>query len=235
MLAINGLYQHLALSAVDTSGALAVVAPCGQSKGGGIQLSGTFVATVQFEQTLDDGTTWIAKTVFPALGGPGVTSSSAAGQWKFACGGETHVRARCSAYTSGSVVVDATETAGIDQNAVPFGSASNPQAFNPVDPTGTPYDETISAPVVLPKSATAVTAQLPVSTTAVKLFNTNSAATDRKIRCITADIFVGPAGVTAATGFLVKAAEASVSLPSLVGELWAITASGTATVYTLEV
>lgn len=104
--------NSLSAAASDNTGVL--VAPCGASRGGGIQLSGTWVGTVLFEQTLDNGTTWIAKTVYPAAGGAGVTSAAANGQWKFACGGETHVRARCSAFTSGAIVVDATFTAGVD-------------------------------------------------------------------------------------------------------------------------
>lgn len=119
----QGFKSSKSLAATDASGALALISACGASRGGGIQLSGTWVGTVQFEQTLDNGTTWIAKTVYPALAGAGVTSATANGQWKFACGGETHVRARCSAFTSGTIVVDATFTAGMDAAVVGAGTA----------------------------------------------------------------------------------------------------------------
>lgn len=115
----QGFKTNKSLSATDASGALALISACGASRGGGIQLSGTWVGTVQFEQTLDSGTTWIAKTVYPALGGAGVTSATANGQWKFACGGETHVRVRCSAFTSGTIVVDLNLTAGVDTGTGP--------------------------------------------------------------------------------------------------------------------
>jgi hypothetical protein len=95
----------------------------GGHRGGGVQLTGTFTGTVQFEETLDGGTTWIAKTVFPAAGGGGVTSATATGQWKFALGGGTHFRARCSAFTSGPIVVDIALTRGVDAIGL-AGSAS---------------------------------------------------------------------------------------------------------------
>jgi hypothetical protein len=95
----------------------------GGHRGGGVQLTGTFTGTVQFEESLDGGTTWIAKTVFPAAGGGGVTSATATGQWKFALGGGTHFRARCSAFTSGPIVVDIALTRGVDAIGL-TGSAS---------------------------------------------------------------------------------------------------------------
>ena len=89
----------------------------GRKRGGGIQLTGTFTGTVQFEETLDSGTTWITKTVYPVAGGAGVTSATAVGTWKFACGGSTNFRVRCSAFTSGPIVVDLTLTEGVDPAA----------------------------------------------------------------------------------------------------------------------
>ena len=107
-----------------------------------------------------------------------------------------------------------------------------------LDPqTGLPYDPTIAAPVVQPKSATITPSQTSVGTTAVKLFNLNASAADRLVRCITVDMFIGPATVTASGatgGFLVKAGSEPIRLPASVGEVYGITASGTATAYTLE-
>lgn len=99
----------------------------GRKRGGGIQLTGTFTGTVQFEETLDSGTTWITKTVYPVGGGAGVTSATATGTWKFACGGSTNFRVRCSAFTSGPIVVDLTLTEGVDPLAgsgAPTGGAA---------------------------------------------------------------------------------------------------------------
>lgn len=108
---------------ITTTGATAAtgILECavGRKRGGGIQLTGTFTGTVQFEETLDSGTTWIAKTVYPVGGGAGVTSATATGQWKFACGGSTNFRVRCSAFTSGPIEVALTLTEGVDPIAQP--------------------------------------------------------------------------------------------------------------------
>jgi len=96
----------------------------GRKRGGGIQLTGTFTGTVQFEETLDSGVTWITKTVYPVAGGAGVTSATATGTWKFACGGSTNFRVRCSAFTSGPIVVDITLTEGVDTGVVDSAAGS---------------------------------------------------------------------------------------------------------------
>lgn len=114
MLANRGLTST---GAVAATGILFVAT--GQQPGGGIQLSGIFVGTVQFEQSLDGGTTWIAKKVYPFGGGAGVTSATAVGQWKFPTGGASHFRARCSAFTSGTIQADIVLTEGLDTSAAP--------------------------------------------------------------------------------------------------------------------
>lgn len=138
---IQGFRHQGSLSAAATDKTGALFATCGASRGGGIQLSGTWTATILFEQSLDGGTTWIAKTVYPAVGGAGVTTAAANGQWKFVCGGETHVRVRCSAFTNGPIVVDLALTAGMDEAVVGSGAtANNPLAVS----NGTMY-ETVAA------------------------------------------------------------------------------------------
>lgn len=124
--AVQGFRHTLGLTAAASDKTGALTAACGASRGGGFQLSGTWVGTVTFEQSLDAGTTWVGKTVYPANGGAGVTTATANGQWKFPCGGETHVRARCSAFTSGPIVVDASFTAGSDTSANGLGTAGTP-------------------------------------------------------------------------------------------------------------
>lgn len=67
-----------------------------------VQLAGTFVATVQFEGSVD-GTHFVAVNAVPITGGAAVTSATGAGVWQVQAVGLAAVRARVSAYTSGTV------------------------------------------------------------------------------------------------------------------------------------
>ena len=68
------------------------------------QISGTFVATVTFEGTLD-GSNWIAFRATNLNSGTAATTAAAAGLYTATIGGLTSVRAGISLYTSGSVTV----------------------------------------------------------------------------------------------------------------------------------
>lgn len=76
----------------------------------GIQISGTWSATVQFEGTLDCSN-WFAAGAYAVPGATvstsavAVTSTAGNGQWTLATVGYCGVRARVSAFTSGPVVV----------------------------------------------------------------------------------------------------------------------------------
>lgn len=73
----------------------------------GFQLSGTFSATVTFESTIN-GTDWVATGAFPISGsGTAATTANATGIWRVPAQGLAAVRARCSTYSSGTLVVDA--------------------------------------------------------------------------------------------------------------------------------
>ena len=74
----------------------------------GVQVSGTFVATVTFE-TLIDGTNWVATAVNPVGGGAAVTTATAPGLFTVSIGGLAQFRARVT-WTSGAVTVDALVT-----------------------------------------------------------------------------------------------------------------------------
>lgn len=76
-----------------------------------IALTGTFVGTVTFEGTVD-GTNWFS--VFAAKLGDGAieTTATATGLYRISCGALTSIRARISAYTSGSI----TATGRTSQN-----------------------------------------------------------------------------------------------------------------------
>lgn len=69
----------------------------------GFQLTGTFVATLTFEASLD-GVTWVAINGNPQPTGAAATTATAAGIVLVPCSGFSQVRARVSAWTSGSIV-----------------------------------------------------------------------------------------------------------------------------------
>jgi hypothetical protein len=109
---------NLTMSTVGTTPATGILKmDAAGLEAAGFQILGTFNATIQFEQSLDNGVTWVAKTVYPFDGGAGVTSATGTGQWKASIGGETHLRARCSAFTSGAPAVTIALTDGQDTGA----------------------------------------------------------------------------------------------------------------------
>lgn len=70
------------------------------------QLVGAFSGTITFEASVD-GTTFAALPVTPIAGGATVTTATAAGIWYVDTQGFAVVRARCSAYTSGTPALSA--------------------------------------------------------------------------------------------------------------------------------
>lgn len=70
----------------------------------GVQLTGTFSATVQFEGSVD-GTNWAAISASPASTGVQVTSATATGVWQVNIAGLLGFRVRCSTFGSGPVTV----------------------------------------------------------------------------------------------------------------------------------
>lgn len=72
--------------------------------GVGVQITGTFTATVQFEGSVD-GVTYAAMNMTPIASTSAVTSATAGGIWSGGVGGLSVVRVRVSAYTSGTVTV----------------------------------------------------------------------------------------------------------------------------------
>jgi hypothetical protein len=70
-----------------------------------LQISGTWVGTIVFEGSHDNGQTWqpISVLALPALSA--ASSATANGNWFFISGGYSAVRARASSWTSGGAVV----------------------------------------------------------------------------------------------------------------------------------
>ena len=75
----------------------------------GFQMTGTFVGTVTFECRLD-GSTWDSLECKNVETGAKVTTATAPGTFTAAVGGIQEVQARVSAWTSGSITVDALAT-----------------------------------------------------------------------------------------------------------------------------
>lgn len=76
-----------------------------------VQIDGTFVGTVTFEGSLD-GTTYSALLLTPIGTSTAVTSATGTGLWRGNIGGLQRVRARMSAYTSGTATVMVAASGG---------------------------------------------------------------------------------------------------------------------------
>ena len=104
-----------------------------------IAVSGTFVATLQFEQSGNNGVTWVAATGSPQPAGGGVTLATAAGLWTFNVGSLTDLRVRASAYTSGTaaIVINSSPSGGISgafANGTGTGYQDIPEIATPANP-----------------------------------------------------------------------------------------------------
>lgn len=76
----------------------------------GIQVTGTFSATLRFQMSMDEGSTWITLPAYPVTSATGpsavpVTTTTTTGKWVVLTSGYTTVRVTCSSYTSGTVTV----------------------------------------------------------------------------------------------------------------------------------
>lgn len=113
------------LTAAATSVTLSAPGASGSAT---IQIIGTWVATVQFEATTD-GTNFYAVNAQPVVGGAFVTSSTTNGQWLIGTAGAAQVRVRCSAFTSGTIVITLVCSSASTQvvslgNSLPAGTAT---------------------------------------------------------------------------------------------------------------
>ena len=144
----NNAYRAVkSLTSAGTTAATGIIfVPTGLHRGAGIQILGTFTATLSFEQTFDNGTTWVALTVYPYNGGSGVTSTTGTGYWKCNLSGVDHIRVRASAYTSGTAEVNIVLTTGSHETAAGTAGLGSkaPSASLSVVPTGLEY-ETVAA------------------------------------------------------------------------------------------
>ncbi len=115
----------------------------------GVQVSGTWVATIVFEATID-GTNWFSIEVFPVGDIAAVASVTTNGQWRFPSSGFNQVRAKTTSYTSGtaSLTFLATNAAsiirtvdGVTSFISGYGATSNTTR---VSILATPYTEQLT-------------------------------------------------------------------------------------------
>ena len=103
----NYLYQYMQNAAGETGNGTAIETT-GATTGGlktlTMQVTGTFVGTVTFEGTVD-ATNWVSLLCTSVTAGSTATTATAPGVVRVDCSGLTQVRARVSAYTSGSITV----------------------------------------------------------------------------------------------------------------------------------
>jgi hypothetical protein len=81
-----------------------VVFPVNEYSSAGMEITGTFVATVLIEATID-GITWFSPNCLNIDKSAGTASLTAPGRRLIQLVGVVALRARCSAYTSGTALV----------------------------------------------------------------------------------------------------------------------------------
>lgn len=94
-----------------TSATTIVTVPCEGMGLAVFELAGTWVATIVFEGTVD-GASWFSVQGFAVATDASVTGATANGQWRIPLSGLAQVRARASAYTSGTVFANASASNG---------------------------------------------------------------------------------------------------------------------------
>lgn len=121
-----------ATSANCTTGSACVAMELDSEKGSAvIGITGTFVATVQFEGTAN-GTTYFAVQAMPIPSGAGVTSATSTGQWRVNVAGLVEVRVRASAYTSGTAVVTISRSSASASTGVQDQTCSGTQKVSAI-------------------------------------------------------------------------------------------------------
>lgn len=84
----------------------------------GIQVTGTWVATLAAQGSSDNQATWFTVNMTPYSSSTPVSSTAANGNWQAFVGGLTDFRIRASAYTSGTAIVVLNSTSAVGAGAV---------------------------------------------------------------------------------------------------------------------
>lgn len=99
------------ITGTATTNSTASISTTGQSSFA-VLISGTWVGTVQFERSLDNGTTWTPVSAFSAGTAFNQSTATANGAFHGNASSATNIRVRCTAYTSGTIVVKILAGAG---------------------------------------------------------------------------------------------------------------------------
>lgn len=175
-----------------TAAAQAVTLAVNGTSSTAIQVTGTFVATLQFEGTVD-GTNWVSFYVTPNGTAATVTSATGTGVWQGKSGGFSSVRVRASAYTSGTAVVSiragqGTGNVGVDSPARGTVATANPTSGTNGSSANTITDKAGRQVVVLNhvRDLVGVQATTITSTTAATtVVSAGGASVFRDLTCIT--------------------------------------------------
>lgn len=136
-----------------TAGSCATLTLATNSAVVGVQITGTWSATLQFEGTMDNAT-WFSVNAFDPTAYTMTTSAAANGDWQIGVAGMSKVRVRASAFVSGPIVVNLrSSSTGVvggnipnliagdaNNNAAMVGPAAKTVTFTNLNGTGTVYD-----------------------------------------------------------------------------------------------
>lgn len=164
--------------------------PLGSAAGGAtITLTGTFSATLQFEVSGDNGTTWTAAST---------ASSTSTGVTNISVAGYTNLRVRCSAFTSGTV--NATLYSGqgsIRQAAGGSGTVTSVLGSSPIASDGNTTTPTISCPPCITSAAPITNNVVPKGSGGAQGLANSSATDNGTIFAVAEPVSSGANGGTA--------------------------------------
>lgn len=193
----------------------------------GIQLTGTWVATVEFEGTVD-GTTWVALNVHN--GTALVVNTTGNGVFVAPAGHFDQVRVRASAYTSGTVNVSLLSCRGVSATVVVAALPAGTNNIGDIDVLTVPAPLSTTGGGV---EATALRVTLANDSTGLVSVDDNGGSLTGDVAGTTAHDAAG-AGVNPVPigGYASAAAPADVSADTDVVRAWMLRNGATATVIT---
>jgi hypothetical protein len=220
-----------------------------------IQVTGTFVATLSLEGTVD-GSTWVTLggTLVTRITGAVGSTITTTGVYQYRCAGFVQTRVRVSSYTSGTAVVSINLSnggqVGVDSpvalvsTTYATSSTQLPASLGQKAMTASmavvPASDYTPPASLVPGAVTVKNAQITAGTSAIRL-TTDAAApssTRRKLQFMidpdsTATFFMGTSGVTTSTGFKLFPG-VTYDLKDDVNDYYIISNTAAQTVYIIE-